>query len=54
MRVHPSMIPAEHPLAAVRGASNAVFVEGPKIGQLMFYGAGGEETRPRPPSSAIS
>jgi homoserine dehydrogenase len=40
VRVHPSMIPAEHPLAAVRGASNAVFVEGPKIGQLMFYGAG--------------
>jgi homoserine dehydrogenase len=40
VRVHPSMIPAAHPLAAVRGASNAVFVEGPKIGQLMFYGAG--------------
>ena len=40
VRVHPSMIPAEHPLAAVRGSSNAVFVEGPKIGQLMFYGAG--------------
>ena len=40
VRVHPAMIPAEHPLAAVRGASNAVFVEGPKIGQLMFYGAG--------------
>ena len=40
VRVHPSMIPAEHPLAAVRGASNAVFVEGPRIGQLMFYGAG--------------
>jgi homoserine dehydrogenase len=40
VRVHPSMIPAQHPLAAVRGASNAVFVEGPKIGQLMFYGAG--------------
>jgi homoserine dehydrogenase len=40
VRVHPSMIPVEHPLAAVRGASNAVFVEGPKIGQLMFYGAG--------------
>jgi homoserine dehydrogenase len=46
VRVHPSMIPAEHPLAAVRGSSNAVFVEGPKIGQLMFYGAGagGEPT----------
>jgi homoserine dehydrogenase len=40
VRVHPSMIPATHPLASVRGASNAVFVEGPRIGQLMFYGAG--------------
>jgi homoserine dehydrogenase len=40
VRVHPAMVPASHPLAAVRGASNAVFVEGPRIGQLMFYGAG--------------
>jgi homoserine dehydrogenase len=40
VRVHPSMIPVDHPLAAVRGGSNAVSVEGPKIGQLMFYGAG--------------
>jgi homoserine dehydrogenase len=40
VRVHPAMIPDDHPLAAVRGASNAVFVEGPRIGQLMFYGAG--------------
>ncbi|HEX6399127.1 MAG TPA: homoserine dehydrogenase [Actinomycetota bacterium] len=40
VRVHPAMIPDTHPLASVRGASNAVFVEGPRIGQLMFYGAG--------------
>jgi homoserine dehydrogenase len=40
VRVHPAMIPDSHPLASVRGASNAVFVEGPRIGQLMFYGAG--------------
>jgi homoserine dehydrogenase len=45
-RVHPAMIPATHPLAAVRHAFNAVFVEGPKIGELMFYGrgAGGDAT----------
>ena len=45
-RVHPVMIPATHPLAAVRDAFNAVFVEGPKIGELMFYGrgAGGDAT----------
>jgi homoserine dehydrogenase len=40
VRVHPSMIPEDHPLATVRGGSNAVSIEGPRIGQLMFYGAG--------------
>jgi homoserine dehydrogenase len=46
VRVHPAMIPLDHPLAAVRDAFNAVFVEGPNIGQLMFYGrgAGGDPT----------
>ncbi|HEX2422644.1 MAG TPA: homoserine dehydrogenase [Actinomycetota bacterium] len=39
-RVHPAMIPATHPLASVRDANNAVFVEGAKVGQLMFYGPG--------------
>ena len=39
-RVHPAMIPAAHPLAAVREAFNAVFVEGENVGQLMFYGPG--------------
>jgi homoserine dehydrogenase len=45
-RVHPAMIPAGHPLASVRDAFNAVFVEGPNVGELMFYGrgAGGEPT----------
>ncbi|MCI0632731.1 MAG: homoserine dehydrogenase [Actinobacteria bacterium] len=39
-RVHPAMIPAGHPLASVRDANNAVFVEGPSVGELMFYGRG--------------
>ncbi|MDP9296919.1 MAG: homoserine dehydrogenase [Actinomycetota bacterium] len=45
-RVHPAMIPSSHPLAAVREAFNAVFLEGPHVGQLMFYGpgAGGDAT----------
>ena len=45
-RVHPTLIPVEHPLAAVRGAYNAVFVEAQSAGRLMFYGAGagGPET----------
>lgn len=40
VRVHPALIPARHPLAAVRSAFNAVFVQAESAGQLMFYGAG--------------
>ncbi|MEV8126629.1 homoserine dehydrogenase [Streptomyces sp. H23] len=45
-RVHPAMIPLSHPLANVREAYNAVFVESEAAGQLMFYGpgAGGSPT----------
>ncbi|NYI06411.1 homoserine dehydrogenase [Allostreptomyces psammosilenae] len=39
-RVHPAMVPLAHPLAGVRGAYNAVFVEAEAAGQLMFYGPG--------------
>ncbi|OEU85690.1 homoserine dehydrogenase [Streptomyces abyssalis] len=39
-RVHPAMIPLSHPLAGVREAYNAVFVESDAAGQLMFYGPG--------------
>ena len=64
-RVHPAMVPAAHPLAAVRDAFNAVFVEGERrSGSLMFYGprrrrrphGDGGRRRPRrrraPPSSS--
>ncbi|MGH9153465.1 MAG: homoserine dehydrogenase [Acidimicrobiales bacterium] len=40
VRVHPAMIPATHPLAAVRDSFNAVFVEGEAVGELMLYGRG--------------
>lgn len=40
VRVHPTLIPRSHPLAAVRDAFNAVFVEAKSAGQLMFYGRG--------------
>jgi homoserine dehydrogenase len=45
-RVHPALVPRSHPLAAVHGAKNAVFVEAEAAGDLMFYGAGagGKET----------
>lgn len=46
VRVHPTLIPRVHPLAAVHGAFNAVFVEADNAGELMFYGqgAGGKPT----------
>ncbi len=45
-RVHPAMIRVDHPLASIRGATNAIFVEGPSVDQLLFAGpgAGGEPT----------
>ena len=39
-RVHPTMIPAGHPLASISGNFNAVFVIGESVGELMFYGQG--------------
>lgn len=40
VRVHPMMLDRSHPLASVREAFNAVFVESVGAGQLMFYGRG--------------
>ncbi len=40
VRVHPAFLPLEHPLAAVRDAFNAIFVEADAAGELMFYGRG--------------
>ena len=44
--VHPTMVPASHPLAAIPGAYNAVFIESRHAGRLMFMGpgAGGSPT----------
>jgi homoserine dehydrogenase len=39
-RVHPAMVPFDHPLASVRGSYNAVFIEGQTVGQLMLLGRG--------------
>ncbi|HJR98032.1 MAG TPA: ACT domain-containing protein, partial [Actinomycetota bacterium] len=46
VRVHPAMVPAAHPLAAVHDAFNAVYIEGRSVGQLMLFGpgAGGDPT----------
>lgn len=40
VRVHPAMIPTSHPLAAVRGSFNAVFIEADAVGELMLSGRG--------------
>jgi homoserine dehydrogenase len=40
VRVHPAMVPNQHPLASVRDSFNALFLEGDAVGELMFYGRG--------------
>jgi len=40
VRVHPALVPNTHPLAGVRDAFNAVFIEGEAAGELMLYGQG--------------
>ena len=40
VRVYPALVPNAHPLAGVRDAFNAVFIEGEAAGELMLYGQG--------------
>lgn len=40
LRVHPTLLPFNHPLAGVRGVYNAVFVHADQAGDLLFYGRG--------------
>ncbi len=40
IRVHPTMIPESHPLAAVNGVYNAIYVVGDAVGETMFFGEG--------------
>jgi homoserine dehydrogenase len=46
VRVHPTMVPLQHPLASVRDSFNAVFIEADAVGEVMLYGrgAGGNPT----------
>ena len=50
VRVHPAMVPKDHPLAAVRESFNAVFIEAAAVGDLMLYGRGAGG---RPTASAV-
>lgn len=49
-RVHPTLIPSSHPLAAVQDVFNAVFVHGDAVDDAMFYGRGAGEL---PTASAV-
>ncbi len=40
VRVHPTLVPKDHPLANVNGVYNAILVEGEPLGQVMFFGPG--------------
>ncbi len=50
-RVHPTLIPEDHPLASVNDVFNAIFVEGDAVGELMFYGRGAGKL---PTASAVA
>src|SRR5690242_7546449 len=49
-RVHPAMVPLDHPLARVEGAENAVFVQGDLVGEVLLVGEGAGG---RPTASAV-
>jgi homoserine dehydrogenase len=40
LRVHPTLVSKDHPLANVNGVYNAILVEGEPLGQVMFFGPG--------------
>lgn len=49
VRVHPVLLQKNHPLAAVNGVLNAIFVRGLPVKEAMFYGPGAGE----PTASAV-
>ena len=40
VRVHPTLIPIEHPLSSISGINNAIYVHSDLVGSLLFYGPG--------------
>ncbi|MTJ06613.1 homoserine dehydrogenase [Anabaena sp. UHCC 0253] len=40
VRVHPTLVPQDHPLASINGVYNAILVEGEPLGQVMLFGPG--------------
>ncbi|MEI7884110.1 MAG: homoserine dehydrogenase [Clostridia bacterium] len=50
VRVHPTMLHKEHPMASVKGSFNAIFMHGNAVGDVMLYGRGAGDL---PTASAI-
>ncbi|MBQ9625234.1 MAG: homoserine dehydrogenase [Clostridia bacterium] len=50
VRVHPTMIPKDHPLASVNGVFNAIFLHGDNVDDVMLYGRGAGQL---PTASAV-
>ena len=50
LRVHPTLIKRDHPLAPVKGVNNAVFLKGKEVGELLLYGQGAGQ---KPTASAV-
>jgi len=50
LRIHPTMIEKEHPLASVNGVFNAVWLYGDSLGEFMLYGKGAGQL---PTASAV-
>jgi homoserine dehydrogenase len=56
VRVFPALVPKDHPLAAINGSNNAVFLQGDEIGEIMLMGpgAGGQPTATAVVSDIVS
>ncbi len=50
LRVHPTLVPDNHPLASVLNEFNAIYIEGDAVGEVMFYGPGAGA---RPTATAV-
>lgn len=50
VRVHPALLPKDHPLAPVDDVYNAIYVSGDAVGDVMFFGRGAGEL---PTASAV-
>ena len=50
LRVHPTLLPHDHPLSSVNGVFNAICVNGSAVGETMLYGRGAGQM---PTASAV-